>query len=81
MSLGLCTNRFNLFELFVALYSCWPVILTIYNLPPRIFMRSKFMFLSIVNPDPSSPGKNIYACLRPLIDELKQPWSSMGFNM
>ena len=34
------------------------------------------MFLSIVIPGPSSPGRNIDVCLRPLIDELTQLWSS-----
>jgi hypothetical protein len=34
------------------------------------------MFLSTVIPDPSSPGQNINVCLRPLIDELVQLWSS-----
>jgi hypothetical protein len=42
--LGLCTYEFNLFGLFDALYSYWPIILTIYNLPLRICMRLKFMF-------------------------------------
>jgi hypothetical protein len=39
-------------------------------------MRSEFMFLSMVIPGPSSPGRNIDVCLRPLIDELTQLWSS-----
>ena len=30
------------------------------------------MFLSMVIPVPSSPGRNIDVCLRPLIDELTQ---------
>jgi hypothetical protein len=30
------SNRFNLFGSFVASYLFWPVILTIYNLPPMI---------------------------------------------
>jgi len=34
------------------------------------------MFLSIIIPGPSSPGRNINVCLRPLIDELVQLWSS-----
>jgi hypothetical protein len=39
-------------------------------------MRPKFMFLSMVIPGPSNPGRNIDVCLRPLIDELTQLWSS-----
>jgi hypothetical protein len=34
------------------------------------------MFLSTVIPSPSSSGRNIDVCLRPLIDELTQLWSS-----
>jgi hypothetical protein len=73
--LGLCTDGFNPFGLFAAPYSCWPVILMVYNLPPGMCMRPEFMFLSMVIPDPSSPGRNIDVCLRPLIDELTQLWS------
>jgi hypothetical protein len=46
----------------------------IYNLPPGMCMRPKFMFLSLVIPGPSSPVRNIDVCLRPLIDELAQLW-------
>jgi hypothetical protein len=34
------------------------------------------MFLSTVMPGPNSLGLNINVCLRPLIDELMQLWSS-----
>jgi hypothetical protein len=39
-------------------------------------MRLEFMFLSTVIPGPSSLGRNIDVCLRPLIDEFAQLWSS-----
>jgi hypothetical protein len=68
--LRLCIDRFNPFRSFATPYSCWPVILTVYNLPPGMCMRPEFMFLSMVIPCPSSPGQNIDVCLRPLIDEL-----------
>jgi hypothetical protein len=38
------------------------------------------MFLSMVIPDPSSPGRNIDVCLRVLIDELTQLWSSRSLT-
>jgi len=57
--LGLCTNGFNPFGSFSAPYSCWPVILIVYNLPPGMCMRPEFMFLSTVIPGPSSLGRNI----------------------
>ena len=67
MRLGLCTKGFNPFGSFVVSYSCWLVILTIYNLPPGICMRSKFIFLSTVIPDPNSSGQNIDVYLQPLL--------------
>jgi hypothetical protein len=74
--LGLCIDGFNPFGSFAAPYSCCPVILIIYNLPLGTCMRPEFMFLSIIIPGPSSLGRNIDVCLRPLIDELAQLWSS-----
>jgi hypothetical protein len=59
---------------FATPYSCWPVILTVYNLPPG--MRLNFMFLSMVIPGPSSAGRNRDVFLHLLIDELTQLWSS-----
>jgi hypothetical protein len=78
--LGLCTDGFNPFRSFTAPYSCWLVILTVYNLPPRMCMRPEFMFLSMVIPSLSSPGQNIDVCLRPMIDELTQFWSSRALT-
>jgi hypothetical protein len=80
MHLGLCTDGFNSFGSFVAPYSCWPITLTVYNLPPGMCMRPEFMFLSMVIPGPSSLVRNIDVCLRPLIDELAQLWSSRALT-
>jgi hypothetical protein len=38
------------------------------------------MFLSMVRPGPNSLGQNIDVCLRPLIDELTQLWSSKALT-
>jgi hypothetical protein len=74
MRLGLCTNRFNPLRSFAATYSCWSVILTVYNLPLGLCIRLEFIFLSMVIPDPNNLGKNINVCFRSLIDELMQLW-------
>jgi hypothetical protein len=72
--LRLYIDRFNPFGSFTTSYSCWLVILTVYNLPLGMCIRSKFMFLSKVIPGPNILGQNIDVCLRPLINELKQLW-------
>ena len=73
--LGLCTDGFNPFGGSVASYSCWPVFLTPYNLPPGMCMKRENLFRSLLIPGPKSPGKNIDIYLRPLIDEMKLLWS------
>ena len=55
----------------IALYSCWLVILTAYNLVLGMCIRPTFIFLSMVTLNPNSLGQNIDVCFRPLIDELK----------
>jgi len=64
--LELFIDRFNPFCSFVASYSYWSMILTVYNLLPRICMRQEFMFLSMVIPGPNNPGHNINVYLHPL---------------
>ena len=80
MYLGLCTDGFNPFGSFAAPYSYWPIILTVYNLPPEMRMRLEFMFLSTVILGPNSPGWNIDVYLWPLIDELTQLWLSRALT-
>jgi hypothetical protein len=75
MCLGLCTNRFNPFRSFAALYSCWLVILTVYNLLPEMCIRPEFLVLSTIILGFNSPGQNINVFIQPLIYELKQLWS------
>ncbi|XP_038987986.1 uncharacterized protein LOC120112507 [Phoenix dactylifera] len=72
--LGLCTDGFNPFSQSARPYSCWPVFVTVYNLPPSICMKRPYIFLSLVIFGPKSPGKSIDVLLRPLIDELKILW-------
>ncbi|XP_074347560.1 uncharacterized protein LOC141686420 [Apium graveolens] len=40
-------------------YSCWPVVLVAYNLPPWLCMKRKFIMLSILIPGPHEPGNDI----------------------
>jgi hypothetical protein len=75
----LYTYRFNLFGSFAVLYSCWLVIHIVYNLPPRMCIRSEFIFLYMVVPGSNSPSRNIDVSFRSLFDELNQLWSSRIF--
>ncbi|XP_057246857.1 uncharacterized protein LOC125499464 [Beta vulgaris subsp. vulgaris] len=72
--LGLCTDGFGPHGKFGGQYSCWPVILTPYNLPPSMCMKKPFMFLSLLVPGPKNPKGNLDVYMQPLIEELKQLW-------
>ena len=55
-------------------HSCWPIIMVIYNLPPWLCMKRKFMMLSLLISGPRQPGNDIDVYLAPLLDDLKMLW-------
>ena len=69
--LGLGTNGFDPFGSSRQQYSCWPVILTPYNLPPLMCMKIQYMFLMVIVPGANNPKHKIDLYLQPLIHELK----------
>jgi len=56
--LGLYTDGFTPFTHYGQSYSCWPVIVTPYNLPPWMCMKRQFIFLSLLIPGPRNPKGN-----------------------
>jgi hypothetical protein len=69
--IGLTIDEFMSYNSSVASYSCWPVFAILYNLPPALCMKYKYMFLCLIVPGPDHPGPRINVMLKPLIDELK----------
>ncbi|XP_074342517.1 uncharacterized protein LOC141680102 [Apium graveolens] len=55
-------------------YSCWPIVIVSYNLPPWLCMKRKFMMLTILVSGPHEPGNDVDVYLQPLIDDLKKLW-------
>lgn len=53
--LGLSTDGFKPFGQTGKQYSSWPVILTLYNLPPWMCMKEQYMFLTVLVPGPQNP--------------------------
>ncbi|XP_019237604.1 PREDICTED: uncharacterized protein LOC109217792 [Nicotiana attenuata] len=72
--LGLCTDGFTPFAVSASPYSCWPVFVTPYNLPPELCMTSPYLFLTCIVPGPRNPKSLIDVYLQPLIDELQLLW-------
>ncbi|KAL0444782.1 UNVERIFIED_CONTAM: hypothetical protein Slati_2200900 [Sesamum latifolium] len=52
--LGLCADGFAPHGQYGKSYSCWSVIITPYNLPPGMCMKSEYMFLSLIIPGPAN---------------------------
>ncbi|KAL0367339.1 UNVERIFIED_CONTAM: hypothetical protein Sradi_3624000 [Sesamum radiatum] len=72
--LGHCIDGFAPHRQYGQTYSCWPVIITPYNLPPGMCMNSEYMFLTMVILGSSNPKRLIDVYLQPLIEELLQLW-------
>ncbi|XP_022567057.1 uncharacterized protein LOC106442064 isoform X1 [Brassica napus] len=75
LRLGLSTDGFNPFNMKNSMYSCWPVLLVNYNLPPDLCMKKENIMLSLLIPGPHQPGNSIDVYLEPLIDDLNTLWS------
>jgi ferredoxin-like protein FixX len=71
---GLATDGFDLFSTNSAPYTCWPIFVVPYNLPPSLCMKFEFMFLCLIIPGLKALGPRINVMLKPLIEELKQLW-------
>ena len=75
LRLGLSTDGFNPFNMKNSMYSCWPVLLGNYNLPPDLCMKKENIMLSLLIPGPHQPGNSTDVYLEPLIDDLNTLWS------
>nr|XP_043625447.1 uncharacterized protein LOC122596867 [Erigeron canadensis] len=72
---GLSSDGINPFGNMSSRHSTWPVLLCIYNLPPWLCMKPKYIMMSLLIQGPKQPGNEIDVYLSPLIDDLKTLWS------
>ncbi|XP_024190421.1 uncharacterized protein LOC112194412 [Rosa chinensis] len=77
LRLALSSDGFNPHSSLSSRYSCWPVILVTYNLPPWLCMKRKFMMLTLLISGPKQPGNDIDVYMQPLIDDLKALWDGI----
>jgi hypothetical protein len=78
LRLGLSADGINPHSSMSSRYSCWPVILVTYNLPPWLCMKRKFMMLTLLISGPKQPGNDIDIYLEPLIDDLITLWDGVS---
>ena len=72
---GLSSDEINPFGSMSSRHSTWPVLLCIYNLPPWLCMKRKYIMMSLLIQCPKQPGNDINVYLAPLIEDLKELWS------
>ncbi|XP_026428672.1 uncharacterized protein LOC113324575 [Papaver somniferum] len=72
--LGISTNGFNPHSVHTLSWSCWPVILVVYNLPPSMCMNYEFQMMTLLIPGRKYPGQDIDVFLRLLVNKLKNIW-------
>ncbi|WVZ64768.1 LOW QUALITY PROTEIN: hypothetical protein U9M48_014242, partial [Paspalum notatum var. saurae] len=71
---GLSTDSFTPFNTNASSYSCWPVFIIPYNLPPELVNKDEYMFLALVIPGPEHSGPKLNMFMRPLFKDLKKLW-------
>ncbi|XP_028110959.1 uncharacterized protein LOC114309428 [Camellia sinensis] len=76
LRLDLATDGFNPFANLSSRYSCWPVMLATYNLPPWLCMAKENIMLTLLIPGPKQPGNDIDVYLQPLIEDLQELWNN-----
>jgi hypothetical protein len=57
--LGLLTYGFQPYSSDSTMYSCWPVFMVPYNLPPNKCLKEGFMFLALAILGPKDPKKQM----------------------
>jgi hypothetical protein len=62
-------------------HSTWPVTLCIYNLPPWLCMKQKFIMMPVLMWGLKQPDNDIDVYLRPLVDELLLLWNNAGVRV
>jgi hypothetical protein len=68
--LGLSTNGFHPHSTDSSMYSCWPVFIMPYNLPPNKCLKQEFIFLALVISGPMELKKQMDIFLHPLMKVL-----------
>ncbi|KAA0025910.1 transposase [Cucumis melo var. makuwa] len=76
LRLELSTNGVNPHGDMSSKYRCWPIVMVIYNLPPWLCMKRKYMMLSMLISGSKKPGDDICTYLAPLIEDLKLSWKN-----
>jgi hypothetical protein len=78
---ALSTDGMNPFGEQSSSHSTWPATLCLYNLPPWLCMKWKFIMMPVLIQGPKQPRNDIDVYLRPLVEELLKLWSTIGVRV
>jgi hypothetical protein len=68
---ALSTDGMNPFGELSSSHSTWPVILPIYNLPPHLCQKRRYLMLTMIISRPRQPSNDIDVFLEPLMEDMK----------
>ncbi|XP_025983906.1 uncharacterized protein [Glycine max] len=74
LRLALASDRMNPFGNLSCNHSSWLVLLIIYNFPPWLCIKQKYIMMSMMITGPRQPGNDIDVYLAPLIEDLEKLW-------
>jgi len=66
---------------FGSAHSTWPVTLCMFNLPPWLCLKRKFIMMPVLIEGPKEPGNDIDVFLQPLMDDLLLLWKEEGVRV
>src|SRR5687767_8408194 len=78
---GLSTDGFNPFGELSSGHSTWTVTLSMFNLPPWLCMKRKFIMMPMLIQGPKQLGNDIEVYLRSLVEELLLLWKVEGVHV
>ncbi|XP_042387441.1 uncharacterized protein LOC121979516 [Zingiber officinale] len=77
LRLALATDGINPHNNLSSRYSCWPIMLVNYNLPPNMCMKRKYIMLTMLISGPKQPGNDIDVYLEVLVEDLQRLWEGV----
>ncbi|XP_042437158.1 uncharacterized protein LOC122023135 [Zingiber officinale] len=77
LRLALAADGINPHSNLSSRYSCWPIMLVNYNLPPNMCMKRKYIMLTMLISGPKQPGNDIDVYLEVLVEDLQQLWAGV----
>ncbi|XP_042467321.1 uncharacterized protein LOC122050488 [Zingiber officinale] len=77
LRLALAADGINPHSNLSSRYSCWPIMLVNYNLPPNMCMKRKYIMLTMLISGPKQSRNDIDVYLEVLVEDLQRLWEGV----